>query len=152
MYQLAQINIAKMLGVNIADPIMLEFVNNLDRVNQLAEESQGFVWRLKDESNNASNQNPCNDEQLIINILVWENIETLENFTYKTFHSDIMRRRKEWFSKYGKAYYALWWIKKDEFPSIEGALARLKQLQVKGPSDRAFNFRVKFPFPNSSET
>lgn len=51
MYQLAQINVARMIGVNIVDPIMQEFMDNLDGVNQLAENSAGFIWRLKDESN-----------------------------------------------------------------------------------------------------
>ena len=88
MYQLAEINVAEMIGVNIDDPIMKEFVDNLDAVNQLAEESEGFVWRLKDESNNAASFNPYNDEKIIINISVWETIETLEHFTYKTFHTD----------------------------------------------------------------
>ena len=56
-YQLAQINVARMIGVNLEDPIMKEFVDNLDSVNELAENSSGFIWRLKDDSNNASNFN-----------------------------------------------------------------------------------------------
>ena len=62
-FHLAQINIARMKGVNIDDPIMQEFVDNLDKVNALAERSEGFVWRLKDDSNNATNLNPYDDEQ-----------------------------------------------------------------------------------------
>ena len=47
-HQIAQINIARMIGVNIDDPIMQEFVDNLDSVNELAESSPGFIWRIKD--------------------------------------------------------------------------------------------------------
>lgn len=147
MYQLAEINVAEMIGVNIDDPIMKEFVDNLDAVNQLAEESEGFVWRLKDESNNAASFNPYNNEQIIINISVWDTIETLEHFTYKTFHTDFLRRRKEWFAKYGKVSYALWWIPKDAFPTIEECVERLKYLEVHGPTANAFNFKTKFPRP-----
>ena len=147
MYQLAQINIAQMIGVNIDDPIMNEFVDNLDKVNELAEDSPGFIWRLKDESNNASNFNPFNDEQIIINISVWETIESLENFTYKTFHTDFLKRRKEWFKKYGKAHYALWWIKNEAYPTVEESIERLKLLQLNGSSESAFNFKTKFPNP-----
>jgi len=147
-YQLAQINVARMIGVNIEDPIMKEFVENLDRVNELAESSAGFIWRLKDESNNASSFNPFNDEQVIINISVWENVALLENFTYKTFHTDFLRRRKEWFSKYGKAHFALWWIKEGQYPSVEDAVARLDYLQANGVSERAFDFKEKFLPPN----
>jgi len=60
-FQIAQINIARMKGVNIDDPIMKEFTDSLDRVNELAESSKGFVWRLKDDSNNATSINPYND-------------------------------------------------------------------------------------------
>ena len=45
-YQIAEINVARMKGININDPIMKEFVDNLDKVNALAESSPGFVWRL----------------------------------------------------------------------------------------------------------
>ena len=146
MYQLAQINVARMKGVSIEDPIMQEFVANLDRVNQLAESSEGFVWRLKDESNNASGFNPFDDEQVIINISVWSTIETLEKFTYKTFHTDFLIRRKEWFNKYGKAHFAQWW-KKGDLPTIEQAIERLDYIQRHGPSERAFNFKKRFPAP-----
>lgn len=144
MYQLAQINIAKMIGININDPIMKEFVDNLEKVNQLAENSDGFIWRLKDETNNATNINSYNDEQIIINISVWKDIESLENFTYRTFHTDFLKRRKEWFSKYGEAYYALWWIKKNEFPTIDEARKRLDYLQKNKESDYAFSFKKRF--------
>jgi hypothetical protein len=147
MYQLAEINVAEMIGVNIDDPIMKEFVDNLDAINQLAEESEGFVWRLKDESNNAASFNPYNNEKIIINISVWDTIETLEHFTYKTFHTDFLRRRKEWFTKYGKVNYALWWIKKDAFPTIDKCVEQLEYLKVHGPTEKAFNFKTKFPKP-----
>lgn len=144
MYQLAQINVAKMIGINIDDSIMKEFVDNLDEINQLAENSKGFIWKLKDESENATEFNPYNDEQIIINISVWKDIESLENFTYRTFHTDFLKRRKEWFSKYGKAHYALWWIKDNEFPTIEEAVKRLDYLQKNKESNYAFSFRKRF--------
>ena len=143
-YHLAQINIARMVGINIDDPIMQEFADNLDKVNALAEQSKGFVWRLKDESNNASAFNPYQDEQIIINISVWKDISSLEAFTYKTFHSDFLRRRKEWFVKYGEAHYALFWIEKGSTPSVEEAVDRLSYLQKHGPTERAFSFGRPF--------
>jgi len=148
-YQLAQINVARMVGVNIEDPIMKEFVTNLDRINDLAEHSPGFIWRLKDESNNASSFNPFNDEQVIINISVWKDIESLENFTYKTFHTHFLKRRKEWFHKYGKAYFALWWVEEGNYPSIEESIERLEHLQRKGATEKAFDFRNTFTRPSS---
>jgi len=143
-FQLAQINIARMKGVNIEDPIMREFVENLDKVNALAESSEGFVWRLKDESNNATNLNPYEDEKIIVNISVWESINALETFTYKTFHSNFVRRRKKWFQHFGKAYYAMWWIPAGQFPTAEEAKERLDYLQENGASEYAFDFKNRF--------
>ena len=37
-----------------SDPRMAEFMDNLDRVNALAERSPGFVWRLAGDNNNAT--------------------------------------------------------------------------------------------------
>jgi hypothetical protein len=146
-YQIAQINIARMKGVNIDDPIMKEFVDNLDHINGIAESSEGFVWRLKDESNNATYLNPFNDEQVIINISVWENIEALENFMYRTFHSDFLKRRKEWFQTYGKAHVAMWWTLSGQFPTQEEAIEKLEDLQKNGPTEKVFDFKRKFSVP-----
>jgi hypothetical protein len=146
-YHLAEINIAKMKGVDINDPIMKEFVDNLDLVNTLAEKSEGFVWRLKDESSNATNLNPYNDEQIIVNVSVWENIETLEDYMYKTFHSEFLKRRKEWFLKFGKAHTAMWWIPAGQIPTLEEAVEKLDYLQQNGPSQLVFDLRNKFPAP-----
>jgi len=146
-YQLAEINIAKMKGVNIDDPIMKEFVDNLDKVNEIAENSDGFVWRLKDDNNNATNLNPYNDEQIIVNYSIWESIETLEHYMYKTFHSEFLKRRKEWFQTFGQVSTAMWWVKKGEIPDLTEAMAKLDYLQKNGASAKVFNFRNKYPKP-----
>lgn len=147
VFHLAQINVARMKGVNINDPIMKEFVDNLDRVNALAEQSDGFVWRLKDESNNATNLNPYHDEQVIINLSVWQSVEALEHYVYKTFHSDFLKRRKDWFQKYGTAHTALWWVPQGKLPTVEEAVEKLEQLQTNGASELVFTFRNRFSQP-----
>ena len=50
---LAQINVGRLLHP-LDDPRMADFVDNLDKINALAEASDGFVWRLKDETGNAT--------------------------------------------------------------------------------------------------
>lgn len=136
-----------MKGVNIDDPIMREFVDNLDRVNTLAESSPGFIWRLKDDNNDATSFNPYNDEQVIINVSVWDSVENLENFVFKTFHTDFLKRRKEWFRRYGEAHTALWWIPEGQYPSVQEAVDKLKELQDKGASPEVFDFRKTYPKP-----
>lgn len=147
-YQIAQINIARMKGVNIDDPIMKEFVDNIDRVNAIAEDSKGFVWRLKEENNNATSLNLYNDEQIIVNVSVWETIEDLENFIYKTFHATFLKRRKAWFQRFGKVYTAMWWIPAGQFPTTAQAVEQLTYLQEFGATEKVFDFSTKFPRPN----
>ena len=75
---LAQLNIARMLSEDINDPLMADFVAQLDEVNAIAENSEGFVWRLKDEENNATSFRPFDDNRVIVNLSVWENIDALK--------------------------------------------------------------------------
>ncbi|MFZ0670378.1 MAG: DUF3291 domain-containing protein, partial [Pseudolabrys sp.] len=53
-HHLAQFNIARIL-YPLDDPRMREFVENVDRVNGLADKIPGFVWRLQDERGHAMN-------------------------------------------------------------------------------------------------
>ena len=145
--QIAGINVARMKGVDINDPIMKQFVDNLERVNNLAENSEGFIWRLKDENDDATSFKPYNDEQVIINISVWDSIESLKDFVFKTFHSDFLKRRKEWFKSYGKIQVAMWWIQEGEIPTIEEAVDKLEYLQKNVPSEMVFDFKNIFPKP-----
>lgn len=142
--QLAQLNIARMKGVDMNDPIMIDFVAQLDEVNGLAESSAGFVWRLKDDSGNATNFNPFDDVQLIVNMSVWENIEALEHFVFNGRHLEVMRRRREWFQRFGIAFMVLWWVPEGHEPTLEEANERLDYLQTHGATTYAFDFRNKF--------
>lgn len=147
-YQIAEINIARMKGVDRDDPIMKEFMDNLDKVNDVAEKSKGFVWRLKDQSNDATNFNPYNDEQILVNISVWESLATLEEYVYKSFHTDFLKRRREWFHTYGSVSTAMWWIPAGNFPSVQDAVDKLDYLQKNGATPFVFDFRNKFPKPS----
>jgi hypothetical protein len=50
---IAQLNIATLLG-SIDSPQLSDFVANLDRINALADDSPGFVWRLQTEDGDAT--------------------------------------------------------------------------------------------------
>jgi hypothetical protein len=143
-FHLAQLNIARMRGVNIEDPIMASFVAQLGDINALAEDSPGFIWRLKDDDGNATHFNPFHDERIIINLSVWKTIEDLENFVFKSRHLEVMKNRRTWFENFGKAYLVLWWIPAGHTPSVEEAISRLTHLQNNGSSQYAFDFRNKF--------
>jgi len=146
-YHLAQINVARMKGVSIEDPEMKDFRDHTDRVNQLAENSKGFIWRDTIDPNATPTPNALDDEQVLINFSVWEDVASLKAFTYETFHAAIMKRQKEWFQKYGTAHYALWWIKSGEIPTEQQGIDRLRYLQENGDSQKAFTFKNVFEMP-----
>jgi len=145
-WHLAQINIGRMIGTGINDPVMKHFVERLEEVNAVAEKSKGFVWRLKDDSNNATGIKAFDDDQLIVNMSVWGSIEDLEAFVYKGSHVEVLRRRKEWFSRM-KFYMVMWYVRAGTVPTLEEAKTRLEYLEKNGSSLYAFDFKSKFAAP-----
>jgi hypothetical protein len=143
---LAQVNIAKMKDP-IDSPMMADFVNNLDRINALAENSEGFIWRLKDEDNNATSVKVFDNDFLIINLSVWENAELLKNYVYNSLHVEILKRKKEWFEKMDQMHMALWYVEKGIFPSPIEAKEKLEYLREHGETPLSFSFKSKF-IPN----
>jgi hypothetical protein len=142
-YHLAQINIAKMIAP--ADsPVMAEFMNNLDHINELAEKSEGFIWRLKDDSNNATSIKVYDDEFIIINLSVWKSVEDLSAFVYQTLHADFLRKRKQWFERMKEQYLALWYVPAGERPTAMEAAGRLDHIRAHGETPYAFGFKKRF--------
>ena len=144
---LAQVNIAKRLAP-MDDPIMQDFVNNLDRINALADESEGFVWRLKDEDKDLGAK-VFQDDTLLINMSVWENLETLFNYTYNSGHIEVFKRKKEWFSKMKMIHMAFWYVPKGYEPTFQDAKNRLDYLNKHGDTPYAFSFKSKFTVSDS---
>ena len=142
-HHLAQLNIGRMLAA-IDDPIMAEFVANLDRINALADGASGFVWRLQSDSGNATEFRPFADEMLIVNMSVWESLETLKDYVYKSAHAEIMRNRRQWFERMDEVFTVLWWIPAGTIPTVEEAKARLESLRQHGETPYAFSFRRSF--------
>ena len=140
---LAQLNIARMLAP-IDSPVMADFVANLDPINRLAENSNGFVWRLKDETNNATSIRIFDDDFLIVNMSVWESVDSLFQFVYQSDHIEVFKRRKEWFEKMPEMHMVLWYIPVGSVPSVADAVERLTHLRLQGETPYAFSFRQKF--------
>ena len=140
---LAQINIARALAA-LDDPLMAGFVARLDDINALAEASPGFVWRLKDESGNATEMNPFGDERILVNMSVWQTPEQLKDYVFRSAHVEVMRQRKSWFERSGDVNTALWWIAAGHIPTVEEAKQRLQHLRKHGESEYAFSFASLF--------
>ncbi len=137
---LAQCNIAR-LKAPIDAPETADFVAALDSINALAEASPGFVWRLQDDSGNATSIQTFDDERMIVNLSVWESVEALSAFTYQSGHREVLRRRREWFESMADASLVLWWIPEGTIPTVEDAQDRFAILQRSGPTAEAFTFR-----------
>ncbi len=145
-WQLAQINIGRMLGLS-HDPQVAGFFAELDRINALADASPGFVWRLIGDGNDATDLQPTPDPLVLVNMSVWEDAEALFAFVYRTAHTPVMAQRRQWFAPMEGAYQALWWIEAGTIPTVDDGLARLWLLDRFGPSERAFTFKSRFPAP-----
>jgi len=144
-YQLAQLNIAKMKAP-LESPVMADFVANLGRINALAEQSEGFIWRLKDDTGSATAIRPFGDE-VIVNLSAWKDIATLKNYAFISAHVEIMRRRREWFEHMSEPSSVLWWISGNQFPTLVDARNRLEHLQKFGATPYSFTFKDSFAPP-----
>jgi hypothetical protein len=149
-YHLANMNIAR-FRYEPDDPRLSEFIDNLAVINSLGEQMDGFVWRLKDDSGNAIAIRAYEDPRIILNLSVWQSVESLARFAYRSEHVKFFRRRAEWFDPHdGRSALALWWIPAGEVPTAAEARRRLDHLIAHGPSADAFTFKDRFPQPAES--
>jgi len=147
VWHLAQLNIAKLIAP-IDSPTLAGFVAELDRINALADSSEGFVWRLQSEEGDATTVEHSFGDDVIINASVWKSVEHLHNYVYRTAHAKIMSRRKEWFHRIPEVYTVLWWVPEGHRPSLTEAEKKLNLLKEHGPSAEAFTFKQRYSSPD----
>lgn len=140
---LAQMNIAK-AKYPLQAIEMKEFVDNLLPINQIAETSEGFVWRLEEEGGDATSIQAFTDPNIIINMSVWESVDALKNFMFRTHHRDFLRRKKEWFENIEEDSYVLWWVPQGHLPTVEEGKEKLALLRSNGDTPEAFSFKSNF--------
>ena len=145
-WHLAQLNVARAVAP-LDSPVLADFVAALGRINAIADASPGFVWRLVGDGGDATAIRHGDDPNLIVNMSVWERVEALFEFTYRSGHVEVMRRRREWFDAAAAPYMVLWWIPAGHRPTLDEAMARLEHLRAHGPSAHAFTFKQRFAAP-----
>ena len=150
-YHLAQLNIG-VIRAAMDSPVMADFANNLDPINAIADGAPGFVWRLQTEEGNATAIRPFENKNLLLNMSVWRDIDSLRKFVYTAMHAEFMRRRREWFERMSEAFMVLWWVPRGHIPSIDEAMVRLEMLRQNGPTADAFTFRRAFPPPDAARS
>lgn len=142
-HYIAQVNVAQALA-EMDSKIMEGFVSRLDEINALADNAPGFVWRLQTEEGDSTSIRVFEDPLLLVNMSVWETIDDLKNYVYKSFHVELIRDRAAWFSKIGRPHQALWWVPIGHIPTPEEAKEKLEHITMHGPSKEAFTFGKVF--------
>ena len=148
-YYLAQANIARAIAP-LDDPAMASFVVQLDDINAVADASAGFVWRHQSDDGDAHARALFGDDRMIFNMSVWESIEALHDFTYRSDHLRPFRDRRKWFAPMDSAHLVLWWIPAGQLPTVAEAKMRFDLLNAKGPSEFAFTLKRTFAPPQSA--
>src|SRR5580700_746878 len=99
-YHIAQVNIGR-IKAPLDDAAMAGFVGRLDELNAVADRSPGFVWRLQTSAGNATYFRPYgDDDRILLNMSVWETVDALRHYVYKTAHAEMLRHREEWFERF----------------------------------------------------
>ncbi|MDH3463190.1 MAG: DUF3291 domain-containing protein [Acidimicrobiia bacterium] len=149
-YHIAQLNIGRMAGP-VDAPVMEGFVARLDEINALADSAPGFVWRLQTEDGDATSIRAFDDPLLLVNLSVWDSIESLHEFTYRSDHRELLRARKQWFQRSTGPYMVMWWVPAGHTPTLDEAKNRLDTLVKHGPTSEAFTFAQRFDQPTQDE-
>lgn len=145
-YVIAHCNVARALA-DIEDPIMQGFVDRLDPLHDLADNHPGFVWRYDPPDDDDTVVRVFEDPRILFNLSVWDTVETLATYVYRTDHVEAIRKRAEWFEPFGSVSMVMWWLEKGQLPSVEDAKAKLAELDANGPTPSAFTFKNRFPPP-----
>ena len=127
-WELAQVNIARPIEP-LDSPLLVEFMAALAPINALADSAPGFVWRLQTDGGDATSIPVFGSTELIVNMSVWRDLESLRNFVFKTGHVGVMRRRRSWFAPMVDACTALWWVPAGVRPTVAEAERRITSLR-----------------------
>jgi hypothetical protein len=144
-YHIAQLNISR-LSAPLDSPQMKEFVDFLEPVNKFAEESPGFIWRMKGDNGEASSlmASPFSDPMIVTNLTVWADIPSLQAFVYQSVHRYFLQSRRQWFDRVEGGQVVMWWVPRGEIPTLEDAKVRLERLDRDGPTPSGFTFHKAF--------
>jgi hypothetical protein len=142
-WQLAESNVAR-LRAPLDSPEMAGFVRALADVNWLADQSSGFVWRLRPDEGPVTMATLPGVGEVVLTLSVWTDFESLRQYVYRTAHGLFMQRRTRWFEPIGGFTTAMWWVREGHRPSAEEGVDQLVRLRTNGPSPRAFSLRRQF--------
>ena len=138
---IAELNIGK-LRYPPDDPRMAEFMDNLGRINALAERAKGFVWRLQGDGDGAIDIFHPDHPDTNVNLSVWETPEDLEAYVFKTVHAQFYRRKPDWFEMPTENSFVMWPVAIGHRPTVIEAFERLEHLRANGSTDHAYGWEA----------
>ncbi|PHR61831.1 MAG: hypothetical protein COA43_01285 [Robiginitomaculum sp.] len=145
-YYLAELNIAE-AKFPMDDARMDGFTKRIDVVNALADDADGFVWRLVDDNpdmGGALSLRPFDNPNMLVNMSVWKDIQSLYAFVFNTVHAKVMKGKPAWFSHLKSHSTVMWWVPVGHIPTLNEAKEKLALLDDIGPSKDAFTFNQAF--------
>ena len=78
---------------------------------------------------------------------LWQDVQSPGDYVYKSAHTEMLKRRREWFERVEQAHQVLWWVPAEHRPSVVEAAERLAHLREYGATVQAFTFRHAFTAP-----
>ncbi len=140
--QLAELNVGRLVA-ETGDPRVADFMNNLDRINNMGRRMPGFVWMMEGSGTPGTGNTDAKidgDPLYVANLSVWNSVEALGRFVWDTVHSQFYDRRTEWFEVARAPHFVMWWVPEGHRPSLDEALARLEVLRRDGDTPDAFGW------------
>ena len=126
------------------DPRVADFTDNVDRVNAVAQRSDGFVWMLDADGMEAAQLDPAGPlggtPRTASTLSVWRALASLEHFVWNTVHKAFYARAGEWYDPHQGLRMVLWWVPEGHSTTIAEAVERIDHLAKHGDSDFAFGW------------
>lgn len=116
-------------------PIMADFVEIADEIDEIAHNSPGFVAQPT-----PRDEGSIFKGKYLLNLSIWDTVESLRDFTYSNAHKLALTRREDWFIQGERYNYVLYWSQRESLPTEKEIKARIDYLRFKGPSPYAFTF------------
>lgn len=139
-HHLAELNVGR-LKADVGDPLVAEFIDNIDRINGLGKRMPGFVWMLEGSgSPGATSHAIAGDPRYVPNLTVWEDVDSLRRFVWDTVHGQFFAKRQEWFEVLEAQHFVMWWVPVGHRPTLAEALERLELRRTSGDSENAFGW------------
>ncbi|HEX6304665.1 MAG TPA: DUF3291 domain-containing protein [Anaerolineales bacterium] len=137
-FHLVHANIAVMRAP-LDDPRMADFVAQAGAIDAIAQASPGFIAQPTppDEGTIYTGHN-------LLNLSMWESVESLEQFTYANEHALALQRRAEWFEQYPGPNYVLFWFPAGRVPTEVEIQHRIDYLRTHGETPYVFTFERRF--------